>query len=166
MLLKSGSHPRSGDCVAVVHPPAPGLRRPITLMAAILGLAACMLALRAPPVSLAAPAGGPLVPFIVGGQEASISQFPWQVYVESNFEENGNHIVGACGGSILDSTHVLTAAHCVDVEGQTVQHPASDFTIVAGDSASYGTAPTRQVTTSAPTPTTPSCPKPRTTWPC
>ena len=64
------------------------------------------------------------MPYIVGGQEASISQFPWQVYVEANFEENGNHIVGACGGSILDSTHILTAAHCVDVEGTTTQHPA------------------------------------------
>jgi hypothetical protein len=146
MPLKPKARPRSGDCVAMLHLLLPARRRPITLMAAILGLAACILALKAPPASVAAPAEGPLVPFIVGGQEASIAQFPWQVYVESNFEENGNHIVGACGGSILDATHVLTAAHCVDIEGTTVQHPASDFTVVAGDSASYGTAPTRQVT--------------------
>ncbi len=49
--------------------------------------------------------------------------------------------MGACGGSILDSTHILTAAHCVDVEGTTTQRPVSDFTVVAGDSLSYGTAP-------------------------
>ena len=111
----------------------------------MLGLAAGVLALGAPPVSAATSAEGPLVPYIVGGQEASISQFPWQVYLEANFEENGSHVVGACGGSILDSTHILTAAHCVDVEGTTVQHPAGDFTVVAGDSESYGATPTRQV---------------------
>jgi secreted trypsin-like serine protease len=118
----------------------------MALIATMLGVGACLAALAAPAVSLAAPVEGPLVPYIVGGQEASISQFPWQVYVEANFEEDGNHIVGACGGSILDSTHILTAAHCVDVEGTTTQRPVSDFTVVAGDSLSYGTAPTRQVT--------------------
>ena len=127
-------------------PPARFLRRPIALVATILGVAACVLALAATAVSVAAPAEGPLEPYIVGGQEASISQFPWQVYVESNFEENGNHMVGACGGSILDSTHILTAAHCVDEEGTTAQRPPSEFTVVAGDSQSYGTSPTRQVT--------------------
>lgn len=120
------------------------LPRPITLIAATLGLTACVIALQAPRVSLAAPAEGTLVPFIVGGQEAPISQFPWQVYVESNFEENGNHIVGACGGSILDSTHILTAAHCADVEGSTVQRPPADFTVVAGNSTTYPSSPTRQ----------------------
>ena len=42
--------------------------------------------------------------------------------------------MAACGGSILDATHILTAAHCVDVEGTTVSRPASDVTVVAGDS--------------------------------
>ena len=122
------------------------LSRPVTLIAGILGLTACVLALKAPAVSLAAPAEAPLVPYIIGGQEAPISQFPWQVYLEANFQEGGNDIVGACGGSILDPIHILTAAHCVDVEGTTTQRPASDFTVVAGDSTSYGASPTRQVT--------------------
>jgi Trypsin len=122
------------------------LRRPITLIAASLGLAMSVLALEAPSPGVAAPAEYPLVPFIVGGQEASISQFPWQVYVEAKFEENGKSIVGACGGSILDPTHVLTAAHCVDAEGTTVQRPASEFTVMAGNSTTYPSSPTRQVT--------------------
>ncbi len=121
------------------------LRRPLTLIAGVLALAVCMLALAGPSASLAAPAEAPLVPYIVGGQESSISQFPWQVYLESNFEEHGFLIMGACGGSILDSTHILTAAHCVDVEGTTTQHPAGDFTVVAGASTTHGSSPTRQV---------------------
>jgi hypothetical protein len=122
-----------------------GIRRPIALVSAVLALSTCSAALAGPSLGVAAAAERPLGPFIIGGQEASISQFPWQVYLESNFEEKGNHIVGACGGSILDSTHILTAAHCVDVEGTTIQHPPVDFTVVAGDSDVNGSSPTTQV---------------------
>jgi hypothetical protein len=72
-----------------------------------------------------------LVPYIVGGQASSISQFPWQVFV---LLEEGNGELGSCGGSILDTTHVLTAAHCVDHEGSTTSYPASDLTVIAGAS--------------------------------
>merc|ERR1739844_383626 len=43
---------------------------------------------------------------IVGGQEASPHQFPWQVglFFDGYF----------CGGSIITSKHILTAAHCAD----------------------------------------------------
>lgn len=44
---------------------------------------------------------------IVGGDIATIGQFPYQVSLQSYNE----HI---CGGSIISSTHILTAAHCVD----------------------------------------------------
>lgn len=75
------------------------------------------------------------VPFIINGQEASISQFPWQVYVEGGpFKEGGKAFTTSCGGSILDTTHILTAAHCVDVEGTTVEHSAAAFVVVSGDS--------------------------------
>src|SRR4051794_16426928 len=42
---------------------------------------------------------------IVGGSAAAVGQFPYQVAVDANG--------GLCGGSILDDTHVATAAHCV-----------------------------------------------------
>jgi secreted trypsin-like serine protease len=57
---------------------------------------------------------------IVGGTNASITEFPWQISMQT---PSGFHF---CGGSILDSEWILTASHCVD--GQS----PSDFRIVAG----------------------------------
>ncbi|XP_011693610.1 PREDICTED: chymotrypsin-1-like [Wasmannia auropunctata] len=44
---------------------------------------------------------------IVGGDMATLGQFKYQVSLQSY----GEHI---CGGSIISSTHILTAAHCVN----------------------------------------------------
>jgi secreted trypsin-like serine protease len=43
---------------------------------------------------------------IVGGQPASLGEFPYQV----SLNVNGQHI---CGGSIIAPTKILTAAHCL-----------------------------------------------------
>ncbi|XP_067652588.1 serine proteinase stubble-like [Haliotis asinina] len=43
---------------------------------------------------------------IVGGINAQSGEFPWMAIVSANG--------GLCGGSIINSTHILTAAHCVD----------------------------------------------------
>src|ERR1022692_4547443 len=79
---------------------------------------------------------GSLAPQIINGQEASISQFPWQVYVLHYDEAEG--IEGACGGSILDASHILTAAHCVDQEGTISSYPAGEFIVFAGTSMVFG----------------------------
>jgi secreted trypsin-like serine protease len=81
--------------------------------------------------SMATP-GQRLAPEIVGGQEATIEQFPWQVFVLVVAVEGGNVTEAACGGSILSPTVVLTAAHCVTHEGTTVRYPATDMFVVAG----------------------------------
>lgn len=52
---------------------------------------------------------------IVGGKDAPVGKFPHQV----SLRQNGNHF---CGGSIIDSRHILTAAHCV--EGYVLQNLA------------------------------------------
>jgi hypothetical protein len=105
-------------------------RRLTALAGATLALVACVLAVQAHPAGAATPNEARFVPFIVGGQEASISQFPWQVFVLLKAEGTG----AACGGSILNATTILTAAHCVDHEGTTITYPAADFVVAAGDS--------------------------------
>lgn len=58
-------------------------------------------------------------PQIVGGTVAQAGDFPFII----SLQKNGAHF---CGGSLLDSTTVLTAAHCA--EGQT----ATGLTVRAG----------------------------------
>jgi Trypsin len=102
-------------------------------------------ALAAPLPNASFDGGGPLVPYIIGGQESSISQFPWQVFVLVEAEAK----ILSCGGSILDETTILTAAHCVDKEGTTTSYPAGDMLVIAGASEvliGVGTSPsTRQI---------------------
>lgn len=45
-------------------------------------------------------------PLIVGGSPADIADFPYQVSIR----HWGNHI---CGGSIINPTTIVTAAHCI-----------------------------------------------------
>ncbi|ESN95799.1 hypothetical protein HELRODRAFT_178982 [Helobdella robusta] len=47
-------------------------------------------------------------PTIVGGIEARPNEFPWQVSVQT---KKGTH---SCGGSIINSKWIITAAHCLD----------------------------------------------------
>jgi hypothetical protein len=66
-------------------------------------------------IASSARAGGPSAQ-IVGGGFASAGEIPYQVLVLP-----GDKL---CGGSLLDSTHVATAAHCVyDEESGTVVDP-------------------------------------------
>jgi secreted trypsin-like serine protease len=63
----------------------------------------------------------PFRPRIVGGEDTTIEEYPHQVsviYIDSHY----------CGGSILNPTHILTAAHCTD------QVPAEDLMVRAGSS--------------------------------
>ncbi|XP_049860252.1 trypsin alpha-3-like [Schistocerca gregaria] len=61
---------------------------------------------------------------IVGGEPAEISQFPWQVSVLWYGQL-------VCGGSIISSRWVLTAAHCVDYGS------ARQYAVRAGSSIYY-----------------------------
>ena len=56
---------------------------------------------------------------IVGGQQAPYP-IPWQVSVQFF----GNHI---CGGTILDTYTILSAAHCFDGYGDSVYNLTIDI---------------------------------------
>ncbi|XP_037818184.1 serine protease SP24D-like [Lucilia sericata] len=66
----------------------------------------------------------PITSRVVGGHDAISKQFPHQI----SLRRHHSHI---CGGSIISNRYVLTAAHCVVVQG-TEPYPAEHFTIRAG----------------------------------
>jgi trypsin len=69
-------------------------------------------------IALLVPAGanaqsdGSVQPRVVGGSTVSIDQYPWQVAVVETGSGNA-HQRQFCGGSLLTSRIVITAAHCV-----------------------------------------------------
>lgn len=71
-------------------------------------------------------------PSIVNGAPIAIAAAPWQVYVGTS--------TLACGGVILNSTQVLTAAHCVFTPANA-PIAASAFTVAAGVSNLTSPAP-------------------------
>lgn len=60
---------------------------------------------------------------ITGGSNAAISDFPWQVFLESD--------VFTCGGSIISNQWIITAAHCTRDE-YNVKIPASAMDVIVG----------------------------------
>ena len=78
---------------------------------------------------------------IVGGTQISIERASWQVAVLATLENR------LCGGSILDSLHILTAAHCVfyGQPGEEKRIPVGDFEVEAGTSELNGAGATVQV---------------------
>ncbi|CAN7937927.1 unnamed protein product [Ixodes hexagonus] len=66
---------------------------------------------------------------IVGGQNATPLEFPWQISLRL-LNLTGNYERGLiCGGSIINEQHVMTAAHCVDLNDTT----EANFIVVVGD---------------------------------
>jgi uncharacterized repeat protein (TIGR01451 family) len=68
-------------------------------------------------------------PRIIGGQDADVGEWPWQVALYLNVGFGFNF---ACGGSILSERWVLTAAHCVLDSSTGVVYPKSFLQVTVG----------------------------------
>ena len=49
-----------------------------------------------------------IVPYIMGGRDATIEEVPWQVAITDHFHEL------KCGGTIIHSEWIVTSALCLD----------------------------------------------------
>lgn len=79
---------------------------------------------------------------IVGGSDAQIEDYPYQVFIQTQV---GNQFFG-CGGSIRDTTHVITAAHCVmDESGGYPEVLSPSDAVVAYGSDDLANVPPDQV---------------------
>ena len=74
---------------------------------------------------------------VVGGRSIQVQQAPWTVYVQY---QSGN-VRYLCTGSIVDASHVLTAAHCVYDDSGRLATP-SQVTVRAGVSNYSSPLPT------------------------
>ena len=50
---------------------------------------------------------------VIGGSNAGAHTWPWQINLRK-FSRSRTKFIHVCGGSIIASRTVLTAAHCVD----------------------------------------------------
>ncbi|KAJ2946089.1 hypothetical protein O0L34_g5008 [Tuta absoluta] len=50
---------------------------------------------------------------IAGGKRTDLYQFPWTVLLKATFDYGTKQSTFNCGGSLISSRYVLTAAHCV-----------------------------------------------------
>lgn len=70
-----------------------------------------------------------VTPYIVGGANADVAQFPFMASLMFEYDSQPGTIYPFCGGSVLDATHILTAAHCVY---DTASYQVSNMKVVIG----------------------------------
>lgn len=70
-----------------------------------------------------------VTPYIIGGDNADVADYPFMASLMFEYESQPGIIYPFCGGSVLDATHILTAAHCVY---DTASFRVSNMKVVIG----------------------------------
>ena len=73
---------------------------------------------------------GSLLEKIVGGSNAAVGQYPWQVYIQSE-APNSNKFY-ACGATLISNQWLVTAAHCF-MSGYTSTAYLGDYSLKKSD---------------------------------
>ncbi|XP_054723177.1 clotting factor G beta subunit-like [Uloborus diversus] len=76
----------------------------------------------------------PFTPFIAGGTESKPNQWPWMAAIFQRFQ-SARPSKFLCGGSLINTRHILTAAHCCVSGPSGVPLPASSFLVRLGSVA-------------------------------
>ncbi|EHH14357.1 hypothetical protein EGK_00269, partial [Macaca mulatta] len=79
-------------------------------------------ALVAGALSCGVPSYPPGMSRMYGGEEARPNSWPWQVSLQ--YASNGNWY-HTCGGTLINNSWVLTAAHCIDIALLKLANPVS-----------------------------------------
>ncbi|EIJ42100.1 secreted trypsin-like serine protease [Beggiatoa alba B18LD] len=65
---------------------------------------------------------------VIGGSTAAMGQYPWMVLITYK-----NDKLFSCGGTLIASDWVLTAAHCTHDENTKISYKASDLTVAIAE---------------------------------
>ena len=74
--------------------------------------------------ALVVTAAAPTIPTIIGGQPAEVGEWPWQAMVMAG--------ANFCGGTLIHTEWILTAAHCVYDTNQKL-YPTDALQVILGD---------------------------------
>ncbi|XP_043244775.1 serine protease easter-like [Amphibalanus amphitrite] len=77
--------------------------------------------------------GSRLFSKVVGGDVAVIGEFPWMVSIQYTKTRTDSGLQHGCGGTLITSRHVLTAAHCVSFLSTPESNELTPVAVVLGE---------------------------------